>query len=232
MCAHTLALATCMHKSTPLLSCLSGLLYCAQVALAAEFQRPVSVHCVKGYGHLLDFFASLSATPEACPPKVMLHSYGGSVEEIPRFCKLRGIGTRFYFSFSHAINHRTPEKLRVRVAAVPDDRLLLESDQVGCAPAAIGHRWQCTLGYGSLVYCRHALLCLLLALCLPTEVHLSQPAACLAMIRDVQDYHSCCLFGVSVSGVVDDMCSCRWLCIVSKPVTAVCRCTGNTLSHR
>lgn len=60
----------------------------------------------------------------------MLHSYGGSVEEIPRFCKLRGIGPRFYFSFSHAINHRTPDKLRARVAAVPDDRLLLESDQV------------------------------------------------------------------------------------------------------
>jgi Tat protein secretion system quality control protein TatD with DNase activity len=61
----------------------------------------------------------------------MLHSYGGSVEEIPRFCKIPNIGPRFYFSFSHAINHRTPEKLRARVAAVPDDRLLLESDQVG-----------------------------------------------------------------------------------------------------
>lgn len=101
-----------------------------QVAVAAEFQRPVSVHCVKGYGHLLDFFASLAKAPATCPPKVMLHSYGGSVEEIPRFCKLPNIGERFYFSFSHAINHRTPEKLRARVAAVPDDKLLLESDQV------------------------------------------------------------------------------------------------------
>lgn len=117
-----------------------------QVALAAEFQRPVSVHCVKGYGHLLDFFASLSATPEACPPKVMLHSYGGSVEEIPRFCKLGGIGSRFYFSFSHAINHRTPQKLRARVAAVPDDRLLLESDQVTHAAAADRIMGACTQG--------------------------------------------------------------------------------------
>lgn len=99
--------------------------------MAAEFQRPVSVHCVKGYGHLLDFFAGLAKAPDTCPPKVMLHSYGGSVEEISRFCKLPNIGERFYFSFSHAINHRTPEKLRARVAAVPDDKLLLESDQVG-----------------------------------------------------------------------------------------------------
>lgn len=102
-----------------------------QVALAAEFKRPVSVHCVKGYGHLLDYFTSLSKSPDSCPPKVMLHSYGGSVEEIPRFCKIPNIGSRFYFSFSHAINHRTPEKLRARVAAVPEDRILLESDQVG-----------------------------------------------------------------------------------------------------
>jgi hypothetical protein len=88
------------------------------------------MHCVRGYGHLLQLFSGLTKQPESCPTKVMLHSYGGSVEEIPKFCKLRGIGDRFYFSFSHAINARTPEKLAARIAAVPDDRLLIESDQV------------------------------------------------------------------------------------------------------
>eukprot|EP00879_Flechtneria_rotunda_P013455 GHRR01014049.1.p1 GENE.GHRR01014049.1~~GHRR01014049.1.p1 ORF type:complete len:410 (+),score=116.67 GHRR01014049.1:85-1314(+) len=102
-----------------------------QVALAAEFQRPVSIHCVRGYGHLLQFFQQLAKQPSACPPKVMLHSYGGSLEEIPRFHKLKGIGERFYFSFSHVINQRTPDKLVARIAAVPSDRLLIESDQVG-----------------------------------------------------------------------------------------------------
>eukprot|EP00775_Hariotina_reticulata_P009067 gene9067-9237_t len=102
-----------------------------QIAIAAEFNRPVSVHCVRGYGHLLQLFSALSATPGGCPPKVMLHSYGGSVEEIPKFCKLRNIGERFYFSFSHAINNvKTPDKLAARIAAVPDDRILVESDQV------------------------------------------------------------------------------------------------------
>jgi TatD DNase family protein len=89
------------------------------------------MHCVRGYGHLLQLFSALTKQPNACPPKVMLHSYSGSVEEIPKFCKLRGIGDRFYFSFSHAINAQTPEKLAARIAAVPDDRLLIESDQVG-----------------------------------------------------------------------------------------------------
>ncbi len=51
---------------------------------------------------------------------------------MPKFCSLgKGIGPRIYFSFSSAINGRTPDKLRARIAAVPDDRLLLESDQVG-----------------------------------------------------------------------------------------------------
>jgi TatD DNase family protein len=98
------------------------------------------MHCVRGYGHLLQLFSSLTRQPNSCPPKVMLHSYGGSVEEIPKFCKLRGIGKRFYFSFSHAINARTPEKLAARIAAVPDDRLLIESDQVDvwlCCIAAL-----------------------------------------------------------------------------------------------
>lgn len=100
-----------------------------QVAIAAEYKRPVSMHCVRAYGHMLELFSKL--TPDLCPTKVMLHSYGGSPDEIPKYCKLKGIGDRFFFSFSHAINGRTPEKLMARIAAVPDDRLLIESDQVG-----------------------------------------------------------------------------------------------------
>jgi Tat protein secretion system quality control protein TatD with DNase activity len=115
------------------------------VSLAGEFQRPVSVHCVRGSGHLLAFFTHLaSSTPlSACPPSIMLHSYGGSVEEIPRFCGLKGLGPRFFFSFSAAINQRTPDKLRARIAAVPDDRLLIESDQVGGHAAAAEGRQGC-----------------------------------------------------------------------------------------
>ena len=79
----------------------------------------------------------------------MLHSYGGAPEDVAKFCALGGgkkgrkkggggggdaadiVGRRFFFSFSAAINGRAPEKLAARIAAVPADRLLLESDQVG-----------------------------------------------------------------------------------------------------
>jgi Tat protein secretion system quality control protein TatD with DNase activity len=118
-----------------------------QLALAAELRRPVSVHCVRGYGHLLALFAGLPG-PAACPPAVMLHSYGGSPEEVARFTRLPDIGPRFYFSFSSAINARSPTKLAARLRAVPDDRLLLESDQVRAVPPraagarAVRWRWE------------------------------------------------------------------------------------------
>jgi Tat protein secretion system quality control protein TatD with DNase activity len=68
-----------------------------------------------------------------CPPRVMLHSYGGSADTLRAFLKLPTVGSRFYFSFSHVINadkeKHTPTKLLERLRAVPDDRLLLESDQ-------------------------------------------------------------------------------------------------------
>lgn len=98
-----------------------------QLAIAAAAGRPVSLHCVRGYGHLADIFRRLPAGGH--PPAVMLHSFGGDVQVISQFTKMPAIGRRFYFSFSTVINGRAPEKMLARIAAVPDDRLLLESDQ-------------------------------------------------------------------------------------------------------
>lgn len=42
--------------------------------LAAELQRPTSLHCVQGYGHLMDMIRRLG--PGACPPKIMIHRWG------------------------------------------------------------------------------------------------------------------------------------------------------------
>ena len=175
-----------------------------QLALAAELRRPVSVHCVRGYGHLLQLLAGLSGGGgsggkaarrqgraargggegssdgstsnnnssggtdngsssgssvqqagggDALPPAIMLHSYGGSPEEVARFAALpNGAGRRVFFSFSAAISARSPGKLAARIRAVPDDRLLLESDQVTplavdggmadiCALAAAAKGW-------------------------------------------------------------------------------------------
>lgn len=100
--------------------------------LAAELGRPVSLHCVRAYGHLADYFRALP--PARCPPKVMLHSFGGSPDMVTTFTKLpNGLGQRFYFGFSHVINSKAnavSEKLLARIRAVPERRLLAESDHV------------------------------------------------------------------------------------------------------
>jgi len=97
--------------------------------IAAEHRRPVSMHCVRGYGHLHDLLRRLG--PGACPPRIMLHSFGGSVESVEQFTKglPQGVGSRVYFSFSTVINGKQREKLLQRMAAVPDNRVLIESDQ-------------------------------------------------------------------------------------------------------
>ena len=79
---------------------------------------------------VLDFFRALP--PERVPPKVMLHSFGGSVELLAAFVGLPRVGGRFYFSFSEVINGKGGcgrDKLVARIQAVPEDRLLAESDQ-------------------------------------------------------------------------------------------------------
>ncbi|MEW5300119.1 MAG: hypothetical protein WDW36_003073 [Sanguina aurantia] len=97
--------------------------------IAAELGRPVSMHCVRGYGPLLSLLQS--RTPATLPPRIMLHSYGGSKEMVMAFTRLKHVGSRVYFSFSSVVNGggRGGDKLLARIAAVPCDRLLLESDQ-------------------------------------------------------------------------------------------------------
>jgi Tat protein secretion system quality control protein TatD with DNase activity len=90
---------------------------------------------------LLEGLKALSV--DKWPPKVMLHSYGASVEMVPEFAKLpRGkdsIGSadddqRVFFSFSAAIVGGSPEKLMARIEAVPDNRILIETDLTAVSP--------------------------------------------------------------------------------------------------
>lgn len=98
----------------------------AQVALAAEFARPVSVHCVRAHGHLEEFLRGLPM--DGAPPRVMLHSYNGSVEMARRFLALpNGLGSRVFFSFNTVVKNKR-EAVIERIRAVPDDRVLAESD--------------------------------------------------------------------------------------------------------
>lgn len=127
----------------------------AQLSLAASLRRPISLHCVRAHGALYEelrarALATCEAAkqggddfgPDCLPPAVMLHSFGGAPEEAVRFSALERLSSsgrksptpacRIFFSFSAVINaQRTdPLKLAARIRAVPQDRVLLESDEV------------------------------------------------------------------------------------------------------
>ncbi|KAI9146283.1 TatD family [Paraphysoderma sedebokerense] len=115
-----------------------------QFQLAADLQRPVSLHCVHAHGWIMEFFQSIDKEPSKWPPligmcvinsrqrnsahpKAVFHSYSGSVEVLKQLLKLPKNSKRFYFSYSIVVNSRSP-KCGERILATPGDRLLIESD--------------------------------------------------------------------------------------------------------
>lgn len=100
-------------------------LFRLQLLLGAELNLPVSIHCVRAFGHIYDVFASMKE--DELPPRIMMHSFGGKQEILHLFLKKlsKPVRERFYFSFS-------PLNLRPAapsfLAQIPANRLLLESD--------------------------------------------------------------------------------------------------------
>ena len=96
-----------------------------QLQLAVELRRPVSLHCVKAYGDMFDILRSSADLP----PAVYMHSWGGKLGMLESYLKMKKYGDRFYFGFSSFANLRENcRKTAAVIAAVPADRLLLESD--------------------------------------------------------------------------------------------------------
>eukprot|EP01129_Flabellula_baltica_P015471 TRINITY_DN7899_c0_g1_i1.p1 TRINITY_DN7899_c0_g1~~TRINITY_DN7899_c0_g1_i1.p1 ORF type:complete len:278 (+),score=57.13 TRINITY_DN7899_c0_g1_i1:120-836(+) len=101
-----------------------------QFVLAMEMKKAVSVHCVRAQGYLLDYFRGLAKKKVPYFPKVLLHSFTGHKEMVKSFLKVPRVGKRFYFSFSAAINLTNgSKKLNEAILEIPDDRILIESDQ-------------------------------------------------------------------------------------------------------
>lgn len=101
----------------------------AQLDLAFELNRNVSFHDVQAHGAVMDLLAALAKNSQRwkhSTSKICLHSFGGPVDVIERVSKHID-RKRIYFSFSTTINARL-ERLEELIRAVPDDRLLIESD--------------------------------------------------------------------------------------------------------
>jgi TatD DNase family protein len=90
-----------------------------QFRLAAERNLPVSVHCLKAWGRLLEILQ----TEQRPKCGLVLHSFGGPKEMVPALTELGA-----YFSFPGYYAHERKLKQRDAFRAVPPDRLLIETD--------------------------------------------------------------------------------------------------------
>ncbi|KAJ4746549.1 TatD related DNase [Rhynchospora pubera] len=90
-----------------------------QLELAKELQRPVSVHCVRAFGDLLEILKQMGPFPAG----VILHSYMGSAEMVPELSELGS-----YFSFSGFLTSMKEQKAKKMLKSVPKDRILIETD--------------------------------------------------------------------------------------------------------
>lgn len=90
-----------------------------QLRLAAERNVAASIHCLQAWGRMLEL---LSENPRPAGG-FLLHSYGGSREMVQPLTKLGA-----YFSFPGYFMHERKTRQREAFAAVPLDRLLIETD--------------------------------------------------------------------------------------------------------
>lgn len=99
--------------------------FITQLALAAERNLPLSIHCLKAWGALLEILES-----QPLPKRgFLLHSYSGSYELVPRLKKLGA-----YFSFSGYFLRQDKQNVRDAFMRVSPDRLLIETDAPDMLP--------------------------------------------------------------------------------------------------
>ena len=99
--------------------------FVAQLALAAELGRPVSIHCLKAWGKMMEILQ----TRKLPAAGMVFHSYAGPVELVEPLAELGA-----YFSFSGSITREGNKRGHKAVAAVPWDRLLVETDSPDLKP--------------------------------------------------------------------------------------------------
>jgi TatD DNase family protein len=93
--------------------------FLAQLEIAAERNRPVSIHCLQAWGRMLEL---LSRSPRPARG-FLLHSYGGPREMVASFAEL---GAYFSLPGYYALERKARQ--REAFKSVARDRLLIETD--------------------------------------------------------------------------------------------------------
>lgn len=104
----------------------------AQLALAREMNRVVTIHCLRAWGALAE---TLRKGP--VPQRgFLIHAYGGSAEMMREFAKLGG-----YFSFNAYFLHERKSAQREVFREMPEERLLVETDAPSMCPPEDKNRY-------------------------------------------------------------------------------------------
>jgi len=98
-----------------------------QLDLAAQRDLPVSIHCLRAWGRLVDLLQSHPRPARG----FLLHSYGGPGELVEPLSRLGA-----YFSLPGAFAYERKSRQRDTFRAVPSERLLIETDAPDQLPPA------------------------------------------------------------------------------------------------
>jgi TatD DNase family protein len=93
--------------------------FVAQLALARELARPVSIHCCRAWNRMIELLRAFGKHE----PGVVIHSFSGSSEHVVPLAEC-GV----HFSFCGSITQDDDERAWRALQAVPLDRLLIETD--------------------------------------------------------------------------------------------------------
>ncbi|MDF7800180.1 TatD family hydrolase [Pontiellaceae bacterium B1224] len=96
-----------------------------QLELARKLNRPVSIHCRRAWGRLIELLDQFGELPRG----MLIHCFGGSAEIATELVKRGG-----YISFSGSITRPNARKAGPAIRAVPDDRILIETDAPDILP--------------------------------------------------------------------------------------------------
>lgn len=96
-------------------------LFSDHLELAADRNWPLSVHCVRAWGALVEMLSTFSVRQPL--PRVLIHSFNGSTEIMRRLTELG-----CYISYSEALAHHQQTKLHKTFIQTPTGHLLLETD--------------------------------------------------------------------------------------------------------
>ncbi len=99
--------------------------FLAQLEIARKFDRPVTIHCRQAWGRLIELLDQFGELPRG----MLIHCFGGTAEVATELVK-RGA----YISFSGSITRPNAKKAGPAIRAVPDDRILIETDAPDLLP--------------------------------------------------------------------------------------------------